>query len=125
MSSIYVELFRYQPGTKNNFTNPYWLATRGSGMDYNETRIYFCGYVVSGDTADDISLDSTMDSANKCNYAIRPVVDIDLSKVIISDSGNGYSIDPKSQNNIAKKYKSDYFTILNEWQNNKIRKAEN
>ena len=104
MSSIYVELFRYQPGTKNNFTNPYWLATRGSGMDYNETRIYFCGYVVSGDTADDISLDSTMDSANKCNYAIRPVVDIDLSKVIISDSGNGYSIDPKSQNNIAKKH---------------------
>ena len=30
------------------------------------------------------------------SHAIRPVVDIDLSKVIISDSGNGYSIDPKS-----------------------------
>lgn len=91
MNSIYLQLLRYKPGTTDNL-NGYWLATRcvwyDDGWFNYEMFSINKGSVIPNKLAasDDITV----------NYYLRPVVEIDLSKVNVGVSGDGSKYSPYS-----------------------------
>ena len=103
MDPAFLELFRYQAGAETNLSN-YWIATRCLNMmDWEDGSAMFrwglfC--VESGSVSykmlywDDNAITASW------AYALRPIVDINLSKVTVGLSGDGssgspYSIDAK------------------------------
>ena len=96
IDSEYLEMFRYQPGTSTNFSQVYWLASRCvnyySSSGYSSFRIFF---VKNGAITSDW-LDNSGDGSHDSSFAIRPVVEIDLTKVNIGLSGDGSADTPFS-----------------------------
>lgn len=99
MTPKYLELFIYKPGT-TSYLNGYWLASRCT--TYNDSYIYFrISSVENGKTsAGTLYYNDNDYNSNGYSYAIRPVVEINLSKVNIGITGDGsrdnpYSIEAK------------------------------
>ena len=100
-SAYYLELFRYQPGTTTNFSTGYWLASRGT--DWNTvngstttSNFGFDLFMVDSGSIGIISLFYASGDEREESYALRPIVEIDLSKVSIGQFGNGTSGNPHS-----------------------------
>ena len=103
MSAIYVELFARQAGTSTNLSNAYWLASRGRGateglMGLTLNKIDFGLYrIENGEIANQnlysykIGITQGTATDTSVNNAIRPVVEIDLSKVRVGRTGSGTS----------------------------------
>ena len=99
MNSEYVELYRYNPGTTMNMAQAYWLASR---CVYHDSGGYFnfSMFSVSGGGVNAYYLYYSTNSTSVYSFAIRPVVEIDLSKVNVGLTGDGgrdtpYSIEKK------------------------------
>ena len=74
-----------------------WLASRCMNVDGGAGLIQFCMFYISSYTVDDANYLFRSDYSYKSfNYAIRPVVEIDLSKVNVGVTGDGSSTSPFS-----------------------------
>lgn len=93
MDSTYLQLFRYEPGTMTNLKK-YWLASRcvSYGSSWAEFRMF---YVSNGTVNADYLYNSGV-GINYLNCALRPVVEIDLSKVDVGVTGDGSKYSPYS-----------------------------
>lgn len=87
-NQTYVELF--------NDSYSYWLASRCVEYYAPSSYFYFDMFFVSGETISNEWLFYSYDSAGAWNLAIRPVVEIDLSKVNIGLTGDGEANTPFS-----------------------------
>ena len=99
MDSMYIELFRYQTGTTTDLTYPYWLASRCVPYEdviMGDRSFYFCMFFVSSGTVDARWLYDSNGNNDSASYAVRPVVEIDLSKASVGATGSGTSSDPYS-----------------------------
>lgn len=101
MNSSYLELLRYQPGTITNFAESYWIASRCVDFTTNAYTNYalFSMFYVSNGTVNAFSFMHSFTespSSSSASYAIRPVVEIDLSKASVGATGTGTSSDPYS-----------------------------
>ena len=95
MTQDYVELFRYEPNTTTNLSN-YWLATRAVLPDTIVTVFYDMYYIFNGHLTQHYLYNANNNNYEPFSYAIRPVVEIDLSKVNIVATGDGSSDNPYS-----------------------------
>ena len=86
MNSTYVNIFTN--------SNTYWLASRC--VDFYGNIATFRTFFVSGSTVDARILYSSNTSSLGGSYAIRPIVEIDLSKVNVGLTGDGSATTPYS-----------------------------
>lgn len=93
MDSIYLQLFRYEPGTMNDLSG-YWLASRCTNLV--ESTAAFRMFYVSEGTLDAFNLYYSINGPSNTSYALRPVVEIDLSKVNVGVTGDGSKYSPYS-----------------------------
>ena len=97
----YLELFIYQPGTKTNLNDIYWLASRcveKTSITFNFSISYIGNGTLDAEWLYESS--SPQNSINNTSHSIRPVVEIDLTKVNVGLTGDGgvdtpYSIEAK------------------------------
>ena len=96
MTSDYVELFRYEPGTTTNLSG-YWIATRCVIPDTIIT-VFYDFFIIEDGNLDARYLYSASNpkSWEGFSYAVRPVVEIDLTKVNIGLTGDGTRNNPYS-----------------------------
>ena len=91
-----LEVLRYKPETTTNLSN-YWIATRCASYDDSDEELEFRIFcLLSGKVDAFWFFDSYYNSNGSRSYAIRPVVEIDLSKVRIGVTGDGTSNSPYS-----------------------------
>lgn len=86
-----------QDGTGNTGTTDhatYWLASRC--VEDDRDYYYFSMFRVYSGTVDANHLFNSHTSTNKYSNAVRPVVDMDLSRVYIGVTGTGESSSPYS-----------------------------
>ena len=102
MDKIYVELFRYEPGERKEL-DQYWVASRkieeGSvSVDggYFNTFINFRFFSVNNGEIGTYDLFDSRDSDTLSVSALRPIVEIDLSKVNLWKTGDGTRNSPFS-----------------------------
>ncbi len=93
MDISYVELFRYEP-TEWTDLKGYWLASRC--VDLSSDYAFFRMFFVSGGTVDAYWLYDSGDDNHSTSYAVRPVVEIDLTSASVGESGSGTREDPYS-----------------------------
>ena len=88
MNQKYVTLF--------NCSEANWLASRC--VDYNSSSswFYFGLFFVSGGNVDAYALYYSDGDTNNYSYAVRPLVEIDLTKANIGATGDGGSDTPYS-----------------------------
>ena len=101
MNEAYVELFYYQLGT----IRAYWLASRMLSCGYNGNDDDYCLYYGMSFVNSNY-LNSGMaigwlyyannEEPRSITYAIRPIVEIDLSNVTIGETGTGTRTSPYS-----------------------------
>ena len=102
MDISYVELFRYEP-TEWTDLKGYWLASRC--VDLDSANANFRMFYVSGGTVGAYYLYDSRNGSNSVSYAVRPVVEIDLTSASVGESGSGTREDPysiRSKNRIRK-----------------------
>ena len=87
MEPEYIELFSYKGDITNDIYNTYWLATRCFSMLSGQEN--FRTYFVCGADVDAYAM-------GNYSFAIRPVVDIDLTKVNVGGTGTGTAENPYS-----------------------------
>ncbi len=94
MDDIYLELL----GGECTATIPtdYWLASRCITGDAGDTGLYFNIFYVDYYKVDADCLYQSNYTGDNSNHSIRPVVEIDLSKVNVGLTGNGSSNSPYS-----------------------------
>ena len=95
---IYLELFRYMPETTTNFQQSYWIASRC--FTFNDLAVAFRIFFVGVGMIQSNGLYSSDNGYSAWPCAIRPIVEIDLSKVNVGLTGDGgadtpYSIEAK------------------------------
>ena len=96
MNSTYIEIFTYkQLPEDDDPTDRYWLASRGVCFYYSTANFFMEG-VEENDLSSKTMLGSDGRPADDMGYDIRPVVEIDLTKVNIGLTGNGSSSSPYS-----------------------------
>ena len=81
MNQKYVDLFNCSPRS--------WLATRCVYYDSNNNGFGFRMFLVSGGGVDAYNLYYSYENTYSISYAIRPVVEIDLTKVNVGVTGTG------------------------------------
>ena len=87
MSSKYLELFANKKGSVTTPRTAYWLASRC--VHYSEGVFDFRLFYVNHATIDADWLSYTDGRGLEKSYAICPVVEIDLSKVYVGETGSG------------------------------------
>ena len=93
MDTIYLELFRYNAGTTTNLSESYWLSTRCTRVNtYLEYNI--CS--LENGSINGTQLYASSGAGAGYAKAIRPVVEIDLSKASVGATGYGTAGDPYS-----------------------------
>ena len=85
-SQKYVNLFRSSPTT--------WLASRC--VNYDSSRAYFQLFIITGTSVSANWIYCSDNSASSLPYAIRPIVEIDLTKVNVGLTGDGGAETPFS-----------------------------
>ena len=95
LEPIYTELFTSQPGTTTAL-DTYWLASRCVNYSSNNDGFYFRMFYVSGGAVDANYLYYSGNNGSSDSYAVRPVVEIDLSKASVGATGSGTAGDPYS-----------------------------
>ena len=95
MKPIYLELFRYIAGTETNLES-YWLASRC--VNYNDVGSYFdfCLFSVNNGAIGGSKLYRSDLDDWSVKLAMRPVIEFDLTNVIIGSTGTGTAEDPYS-----------------------------
>ena len=93
MTTYYVELFRYEPGTTTEL-NTYWIASRAANALTGGHFTY--GLLESGSSTSNSRLYYSDNSELYYGHALRPIVEIDLSKVKVGATGDGSSGNPYS-----------------------------
>ena len=93
IDSIYLEILKD--------SKSYWLASRCVNCNPQNQAFSFRMFYVSDANLDAHNLYDTLGNGTNNNYALRPIVEIDLSKVNIGETGDGsrenpYSIAQKS-----------------------------
>ncbi len=99
MSTSYMTATYYSMFVPENSTS-YWLASRCIHYASGNSRFYFSMFYVSGGTVDANDLYISYSRGDSYSCAVRPVVEINLSKVNIGLTGDGgentpYSIEAK------------------------------
>ena len=77
-------------------SDTYWLASRFVEYDSEDDYFSFCIFSVSANVVAGPSLFTSFTGGSNSNYAIRPVVEIDLTKVNVGLSGDGSADTPFS-----------------------------
>ena len=95
MTSEYLDLFRYKPGTTDNLDS-YWFASRCVQYDSDNNRFRLGLFEVKSGKVDAEIIYNSKNQANVINAALRPVVEIDLSKVNVGVTGDGSKYSPYS-----------------------------
>ena len=103
VSPTYLELFVYNPGTTAYLDQDYWIASRCAQYFYGTSSFHFGMFYIGESMGNGGFLrgsrlyesDSTA-GAVSFSYAIRPCVNIDLSKVNVGLTGDGSSGSPYS-----------------------------
>ena len=90
---IYVELFRYEPKSETNLSI-YLLATRCINLGGDNIGFYFCNLANGRINGSTLYINGGIEATLK--RAIRPVVEIDLSKVNVGFTGTGTENDAYS-----------------------------
>ena len=90
MTPAYYEVLYYQASNVDS----YWLASRC--VDINSSNAIFYLFYVSGGTVDANYLYYSDDDNGSRSYAVRPVVEIDRTSVIIGETGSGTRTSPYS-----------------------------
>ena len=93
MTSIYLELFRYQAGTETNL-NTYWLASRC--VDWGSYASFKLFQVVDGSVAKAQYLYLSNSASLSYSADVRPIIEIDLNQVKVGTMGTGKLLDPYS-----------------------------
>ena len=84
-------------GTESTSHTTYWLTSRCVYYDSTYSCFYFrMFYVNNGSVGAYILCASTNSAWNKPSYALRPAIEIDLTKANIGETGTGESTDPYS-----------------------------
>lgn len=97
MNTKCLELFRYQAGTTVNLSQGYWLSSRCAYYDtLSPSDFRYMIFNVSNGVVKASQLYVSSSRNDSDSYAIRPVVEIDLSKVRIGATGDGSSDSPYS-----------------------------
>ena len=102
LDPVYLELFRYKEGTTTDLDNVYWIASRCVSVNNNSSyrQAYFSLFCINkGTIASSCLMISDTDEDTwrwTYSYALRPVVEIDLSKASVGATGSGTAGDPYS-----------------------------
>ncbi len=95
MESIYVDIFSYKAGSTEEIDDCWIFASRC--VDFNMDRSVFFSFFIGGSEWIDLhDIYYSTDDVDPASYELRPVVEIDLSKVKIGERGTGAADDAYS-----------------------------
>ena len=91
VDSTYLQILRYKPGTTENYEG-YWVSSRCAYSD--NSNAYFRMFYISEGILNATDLYKSDLTSTNAVYALRPIIEIDRSKVTLGTSGDGSKYSP-------------------------------